>query len=137
METDNEKGGNDTADLLSTLRKPSSISIHFAVKNKGSIDINSKLSLYVRIIPSDDEYKDSIKNIYGNETGLNSDIQSVIDNEITEDTIEHPLIWKRLDLSLPKITVNISELKNNNEHEEIINLTGVLRFTMQLYVIFL
>ncbi len=122
METDNEKGGNDTADLLSTLRKPSSISIHFAVKNKGSIDINSKLSLYVRIIPTDDEYKDGIKNIYGNETGLNSDIQSVIDNEITEDTIEHPLIWKRLDLSLPKITVNISELKNNNEHEEIINL---------------
>jgi hypothetical protein len=115
-EKNSELGGKGNDDLLSTLRKPSSISVNFCSKNKGQIKITPKFSVYLRVIPNDEDYKEYIKSNYGTSDDKDFKVQEFIDENVGKNqTIEHPMIWKRYDITLPITQFNLSSLKNQKK----------------------
>jgi len=107
-----ELGGKDTSDLLSTLRKPSSISINFITQDKGKIELKSFISVYVRIKPDINDYKDHLSKDREDGWNINDFIEK---NSDIIKTVEHPTIWKRVDIILPTINFNLAEALKDGE----------------------
>lgn len=130
---DTEIGGKDASDLLSTLRKPSSISLNFITKDKGKIELETIISVYVRIKPNIKDYKDYIERTYRTDWGEKWDVDEFIEENFDViKTVAHPMIWRRIDIKIPKIEFNLKEVLEVGEISKEFNLFEFVRKTYEM-----
>ena len=114
--TGKEEIKKDVSDVLSTLRKPSSISINFGSQSEGKINITPSVSIYCRVIPTDEDYKEFIEKNNRVDEEKNQDLQKFIDGMDSNFQLnDQPWVWKRVDITLSEAEFDLRELNKTKK----------------------
>ncbi len=108
-ETDEETSGSQSTQsaILPTSTKPYSLSVSFLTKPVGHIRVIPNLRLYYRVVPTIEDYKDSLTNQYGR-PGEAFDLDSFLASCPSGLMMEHPEVWERVDLKLEAVDFDLS-----------------------------
>lgn len=89
-----------------TMRKPYSLSVSFLTRPIGNISIIPTFSVYYRVIPTYQEYLIAVQKEH---SGADSDFdpEVYINTSPPSITIEHPIVWERVDVILPELIFSL------------------------------
>lgn len=112
--TDTEDNDDETttsqssqSSVLPTSTKPFSLSVSFLTMPKGSVQVSPKCKIYYRVVPALGDYLAALANQYGRPDEA-FDLDAFLKKGHTGLKIEHPEVWKRVEVNFDAITFDLS-----------------------------